>query len=132
MLLRERGAFVNRILAFMDRAPLDQSPGSTTNARRPVTMQFVQRWLNRLFSNNELSRGALLHIPRLPRRTGRLEPLFRMLTPRAVDEALHRRILVEIDRTVAGHYAASNDRTSELIGMDLAAYGYKRSQGTSR
>jgi len=41
MLLRERGAFVNRILAFMDRAPLAQSPGSTTNARRPVTMQFV-------------------------------------------------------------------------------------------
>lgn len=87
-------------------------------------MQLVQRFANRLMSNNELSRGGIVQIPRFARRFARLQPLFERLTPQSFDERLYRNMDRNIRAFVADHYRDSNCRVIELTGLDLKNFGY--------
>lgn len=125
MLAADRNGFIRRIAAFMNLPVSADYPAAVSNARRPVPMQYVQRWLNRYFSDNELSRGALLHVPKLPRRFARFEPIFKVATPRRLDNWLHDRILTRISESCGDQYVRSNGRTVSITGLNLKDYGYK-------
>jgi hypothetical protein len=117
-------AFLRSITDFMALPPPVSMPTVVTNRRRPVPMQTMQRLGNRLFSNNELSRGAWFAIPRFPRRFGAFEHAFHALTPGRLETALYARLGRRIREFAGDHYGESNHRTSSLIGVDLKAYGY--------
>jgi hypothetical protein len=87
-------------------------------------MQMAQRWGNRFFSNNELSRGAVVDIPRFQKRFAALERFFQLATPKWLDDRLDKAIRRQVKDWVGSTYSDSNARTSELIGIDLAQYGY--------
>lgn len=123
-MFRDLSGCLRSITDFMDLPPPASVPMVVTNPRRPVPMQMVQRLGNRLFSNNELSRGAWLAIPRFPRRFGAFERVFQALTPKSLGSALYAKLGRDIHQFVGDHYAESNHRTSSLIGIDLKSYGY--------
>jgi hypothetical protein len=88
-------------------------------------MQMLQRPLNMLFFHNDLSPGALIHIPLFNKRyTKYLRPIFELLSPRLVDEWILRRQRQIIDDIVGNRYAQSNRRTQELTDLPLSEYGY--------
>lgn len=124
MMVQDLADFLHRISKFAAREIPSSVPFVVSNQRRPVTMQYVQRWGNRFFSNNELSRGAVIDIPRFQKRFAALERAFRLVTPKGVDERLHRKANSAIKRWVGDAYASSNRTTSSLIGIDLEKYGY--------
>ena len=124
MMVRDLESFVGQISQFMEMPPPASIAKVVTNSRRPVTMQFVQRFANRLMSNNELSRGGIVQIPRFARRFARMKPVFERLTPQSFDERLNRKIDRNIRAFVAGHYRDSNCRVMELTGLDLEKFGY--------
>jgi hypothetical protein len=128
-MFRDLPVFLQAVTDFMQMPPPQSVPVVVTNRRRPVSMQMVQRLGNRVLSNNELSRGAWLAIPRFPRRFGAFERLFQALTPDILESAFHARLGRKIDEFVGGYYHESNNRTSLLTKMNLKAYGYA---GTDR
>ncbi len=87
-------------------------------------MQYFQRPLNLLFYHNELSPGALFHIPRFHKHCSRLQRLFAAISPCFIEERLEARLRRVIEEHVGDHYADSNRRTQELIGMSLGEFGY--------
>jgi hypothetical protein len=123
-MLRDLPGFLRSITDFMHLPPPASVPIVVTNPRRPVPMQVMQRLGNRLFSNNELSRGGWLAIPRFPRRIGAFERAFQALTPGWIESALYSRLGRDIRQFVGDHYMESNHRTSSLTGVNLNAYGY--------
>jgi hypothetical protein len=124
MLLSSPGAFVSEIQAFCGRAATDIGSVSRANERRPLLMQLIQRPLNALFFHNELSRGALFHIPRFAKRYGRTRRLFEAVTPAWLERSMQARLAGAIERHVGDYYAESNRRTEQITGLSLARYGY--------
>ncbi|PKA42024.1 sulfotransferase (plasmid) [Rhizobium sullae] len=124
MMVRDLEGFVGQITQFMEMPPPAVIAKVLTNSRRPVTMQVIQRFANRLMSNNELSRGGIVQIPRFARRFGLLQPVFEHLTPQSFDERLYRNIDRKIRAFVGGHYRHSNRRVIALTGLDLEEFGY--------
>lgn len=124
MMAREKDEFARRISTFTRCQPPLSLPSEVSNRRRPVTMQLVQMWGNRFFSNNELSRGAVIDIPRFQRRIAVLERFFQLVTPQWLDDRLHASISARVRKWAGGHYADSNRRTSSLVGVNLEKYGY--------
>lgn len=123
-LRRDMAQFLGRISELMNSAGPTGTPAVVANGRRPVTMQIVQRLANRHLNRNELSRSAHIHIPALPRRFARLEPLFRALTPEAVDNWLYSKHLDTIVRACQNRYGCSNLATSKLLHIKLEEFGY--------
>lgn len=121
--------FADAVAALCGRPPLPIAPSRAANQRRPLLMQQVQRPLNFLFYHNELSPGALIHIPRFHKRYARLRRLFEIASPRFVEAALGRRLERAIAAHVGDHFAASNARTERLTRLDLAALGYPVDRG---
>jgi hypothetical protein len=124
MMVQDIGEFLNRISVFSGKPGPSVIPDVVTNRRRPVTMQRAQKWGNRVFSNNELSRGAWVGIPRFQRRFAMFERFFQLTTPQWLDDRLHSNISRQIKSFAGTRYAGSNLRTGALIGVDLAKYGY--------
>ncbi|WP_158266608.1 sulfotransferase [Allosphingosinicella deserti] len=106
-------------------ASIPTSARERVNTARPLIMQAVQRPLNMLFYHNELSPGALLHIPRFHKRFARLTPIFRALSPSIVERRLDARLRRIIAARVGNHYLESNQRTQAFVDHDLAALGYE-------
>ncbi len=123
-MVRALPGFLADITGFVDLPAVKAVTEVVANQRRPMTMQLAQRWANRHFSNTELSRGGAIAIARFPRRFARLEPFFRLCTPRQVDASLHGAIERDIRAFVGAYYVESNRRTAELIDVDLGQYGY--------
>lgn len=124
LLARDPAAFSARIVRHCGGAPVPIGEAKRVNAARPLLMQVVQRPLNMLLYHNELSPGALLHIPRFHKRYARLRPLFAALSPGFLERRLDARLRHVIGAHVGGFYAESNARTQDLIDVDLAALGY--------
>ncbi|HEY1145030.1 MAG TPA: sulfotransferase, partial [Allosphingosinicella sp.] len=124
LLVRDPQRFVDRLAAFCGHASLPLGPVSRENDRRPLLMQAIQRRLNALFYDNELSPGALLHIPRFAKRFGRLRGLFDACSPRFIERRLDARLVREIAAYAGDRFRESNGRTSRLIGIELGDYGY--------
>jgi len=98
------------------------------NVRRPLLMQYVHRSLNALLYHNELSSGALFHIPRFARRFGRLRSAFDLVSPVGVENRLRAGLKAAIREHVGDYYSDSNRRTEQLTGLDLTRYGYSAPQ----
>jgi hypothetical protein len=117
--------FASRISTFCGHPPVRAATNRRRNSRRPQLMQMLQRPLNMLFFHNDLSPGALIHIPLFNKRyTKYLRPIFELLSPRLVDEWILRRQRQIIDDIVGNRYAQSNRRTQELTDLPLSEYGY--------
>ncbi len=124
ILRRHPAAFVERISGFCGRPGRTAPVLPEVNRQRPMLMQTCQRHINRIFSDNQLSRQALVPCTRLARGFRRLQPAFDLVTVESWDRRLRRRQLDVIEAAVGDCYGESNRRTSELIGVDLADYGY--------
>jgi hypothetical protein len=123
LLARDDQEFADRIGTFCGHASVPVGRTKRRNVRRPQLMQMAQRPLNMLFYHNELSPGALFHIPRFKHRYAKLTRLFR-LSPQILERRLDERQKRAIDELVGDHYAASNGRTQEMTGLPLSELGY--------
>lgn len=124
LLVRDPQDFVDRLAAFCGHASLPLGPVSRENDRRPLLMQAVQRRLNALLYDNELSPGALVHIPRFAKRFGRLRGLFDACSPRFIERRMDARLVREIAAFAGDRFRESNGQTSRMIGIDLGEWGY--------
>lgn len=124
MLSQRPDEFTRRITGFCGRQPAGARPASARNTRRPQLMQLIQRPMNMLFFHNDLSPGALVHIPRFHNRWAKLRPLFDRLSPPFLERWLDRRQRRAIDENVGNRYTASNRRTQDITGLSLADLGY--------
>ncbi|HZR91584.1 MAG TPA: sulfotransferase [Gaiellaceae bacterium] len=120
-------SFVQRIAAFAGR-PLGEQAlaslafGSRTNPGPPATAVEARRWLNLIGVRSDLNPAPPLASPlfwRLGKRIDRAA----LAPPQAVarEEAKLRRT---VEEAVGDRYVDSNRRTAELIGIDLASYGW--------
>jgi len=117
--------FVLRIVRFGGRSdavpPVERD---AVNRKRPLTLQWVTRLANRNLVHSQLSphgpAPASLARPILLR----LARPFEALTPSIVEAQLAHRIEGVVEEAVGTRFTESNQRTSELIGWDLARLGY--------
>lgn len=124
MLGTEPGQFVNAIQSFCGFAGASIDEVIRANEGRSLLMQMVQRPLNALFYDNELSPGALVNIRRFAPRFGIARGLFEAISPRWLERHLQGHLRAEIERHVGDHYAQSNWRTQMITGLDLSRYDY--------
>lgn len=114
-------AFVNRIRQFMYLPPTEEVPRAYVNAGKSAATCQVKRWLNRiLVSPNRpgtisgSEQWAASFVKKLNRHL-----------PAAIHSASEKALSQQIERLVAGVYAESNEKTSIMTGIDLAALGYE-------
>lgn len=126
LLTREPERFVGDIVCFCGHNPESAAATSTgvVNPKRPLTLQFVTRLINRYLVRSQLSTRGFLPLPTARAALGRIAPVFNLLSPGFLDRALDRRMRRVIDAAVADRYAESNRATADLIGIDLSRYGY--------
>jgi hypothetical protein len=128
MLRSNADGFLGEVQRFCGLPVQPAARSKVVNVRRPLLMQYVQRPLNYLVNRNELSDGALIHIPRFARRFGRLRAAFDMVSPATLERRLRSGLRKRISDHVGEHYEESNRRTEQLTGLDLAQFGYAVSQ----
>ncbi len=125
LLAREPSCFAGAIARHCGQPATPVLANGRVNVARPLLMQWVQRPLNMLFYHNELSPGALFHISRFHKRYARLAPLFRAISPGAVERRLDRGLRQAIAAHVGGYYAHSNALTQAHVEHDLRSLGYQ-------
>jgi hypothetical protein len=126
LLTREPQRFAADIVRFCGHQPEQPAALATgvVNRKRPVTLQFVARLINRHLVRSQLSNHGFLPQPTVRAALARLAPVFERLSPGFVERALDRRMRRAIDAAVGDRYAESNRETAALTGLDLAAFGY--------
>jgi len=130
---RDAREFVSRIIRFAgapaDEAVLDGLPfGMRVNqANRPLYVA-LRRRLNLLIRDRLTPWGPIDRRSRTGRTLRRTLRRAGARAPAAVNAWLDRRMEETIERATRGRYEESNARTAELIGFDLAAYGYQLPQ----
>jgi len=120
-------SFVEQIARFagrpLDAETLDALPfDARTNPGPPATNIAARRVLNGIGVCTDLNPAPPLASPlfwRLGKRIDRLS-----LAPRQAVAHEEDRLRRTVDEIVGDRYAESNRRTGELIGVDLAAYGW--------
>jgi len=120
-------SFVARIASFAARPlseeTLDSLPfGTRTNPGPPATAIAARRVLNGLGVCSDLNPAPPLPSPlfwRLGKRIDRLS-----LAPQQAVEHEEAKLRRAVVATVGDRYVESNRRTAELIGVDLASYGW--------
>jgi len=126
---RDGREFVLRIIGFAgaraEPSAVDSLPfGAFLNAGRPAGYVVAKRQVNR-FVRHQLSPWAPFGVGS---RRGRLMLGLSSRAGRIAPAALNRRLEERMRDTIASaagdYYRDSNARTSELIGIDLAEYGY--------
>lgn len=124
--LHDGGAFVQRLCGFVDK-PAPDIVFEPQNTQRSISFQMLQRLVNRHLSRNELSRRGILGLPQAHKRFGALRkfPPFNALA--FLDSKITARMKAEIAARFDGKFTESNAITSELIGVDLAEFGYQTS-----
>lgn len=125
LLSRDADGFARRIASFCGQTASRSHSQSRRNVKRPQLMQLVQRPLNLLFFHNDLSPGALVHIPRFHNRWAKFRPLFDAISPGFIERRIERSQSRKIAEAVGTRYAKSNRRTAELTGFPLAEFGYQ-------
>lgn len=112
--------FCRRVARF---AGLPEPVSAPRGERYPALSAFalvLKRPFNRRFVRNSLSPAAPRYVKDHERRFERLD---RWL-PALLSRPLERRWRREVEIAVNDRYAASNRRTAELTGLDLAGLGY--------
>ncbi|WP_366525461.1 sulfotransferase [uncultured Ruegeria sp.] len=101
-----------------------------TNTKRSQSFQLLQRGVNRVFSNNQLSTGAVIPFPYATRRFGKLSGPLSRVFPDALDQALETRMARHAAAQFEGAFAESNAILKDLTGLPLEDYGYQLPDGT--
>ncbi len=96
-----------------------------TNKKRSQSFQVLQRAVNRIFSDNQLSTGAIIPFPYATRRFGKLSGPLSRIFPRALDRMLEDRMAKRAAMQFEGAFADSNAILKELTGLELEKYGYQ-------
>ena len=79
---------------------------------------------NRYFSLNQLNTSALVNWPWMNQKIWSVGGFLSRITPAVIEDNLEKRIKADIDLYVGDCYKESNQKTSELIGIDLSLYNY--------
>ena len=124
LLAREPQDFADRIGSFCGHPSVPLGPTKRLNVRHPRLLQLTQRPLNMLFYHNELSPGAIVHIPNFTRRYAEFAKRFGRFSPDFLERKLQKRQRIEIEALVGDRFAMSNRRTQEMTGLPLAELGY--------
>jgi hypothetical protein len=137
LLRRDGREFVSRIIEFTgahaDPNALDALPfGAFVNIARPAVSVVAKRRLNRFVRHHLTPWGRF----RPGSRAGRLMLGVASRAGRVAPAALNGRVEARMRDTVASavgdYYRESNARTGELIGFDLAEFGYDLPGGAVR
>jgi hypothetical protein len=121
--------FVAPILRFagvqLDDAAVDALPfGEKENEGLSGFAVAMKRRLNPLVQQDRLNPGVLFPIHKAESMLKKTVGAVDYLVPRTISRAMERRLKTVVSEAVGNRYKESNARTSELIGMDLAAFGY--------
>jgi hypothetical protein len=126
MFRREYQTFIDRIISFVGRDPaaMPAVPADVVNLRRPLVMQSATRLINRFVFRSQLSPHGFIEARRGKSPVEAFRPLFDLLGRSFIERRMDARLRSQVEEAVGQRYIESNRITSDLIGMDLAAYGY--------
>ncbi|MFO1129224.1 MAG: hypothetical protein U1E66_12420 [Rhodospirillales bacterium] len=126
MFHRSLSQFIDTIIAFSGRDPstMPSIPADVVNLRRPLLMQTATRLANRFVFRSQLSPHGLVEARRGKSPVEMLRPLFDPLADSFIERRMERRLKTQVEEAVGQRYAESNRITSDLIGIDLATFGY--------
>ncbi|MFO1152239.1 MAG: sulfotransferase [Rhodospirillales bacterium] len=126
MFRRDHQAFIDRIVSFCDRSPANMPalPADPVNVRRPLVMQTAARLINRFVFRTQLSPHGLVKARRGKSPVEVLRPLFNLFGRSFIERRMDARLRSQVNEAVGQRYAESNRITRDLIGTDLAGYGY--------
>lgn len=113
-------AFCNRLLEFAGCPPVAEVNGQRVRASRGAATITIRSILNRFVFADADNYAAFIRLPLLKGLLDRLDRWW----PDRLQRYCKRRMQQIIAARVQSFFAASNRRTSQLIGVDLAAYGY--------
>ncbi|NVO56389.1 sulfotransferase [Rhodobacteraceae bacterium B1Z28] len=122
--VQDSDAFVSRLCKSLDISS-PQCAFVKTNTKRSQSFQVLQRGVNRIFSNNQLSTGALIPFPYATRRFGKLSGPISRIFPKGLDQMLEQRMAKLVAAQFEGTFAESNANLQELTGLQLDNYGYQ-------
>lgn len=123
------GEFLSRLSAFAGVEEVPVSSNVPTNTGIGGTTVALVRAYNRLV---DISNDPRKQSYRLRHRfQKKIRNAAERWAPREVQERRQARIERYISELIGDRYGESNRRTSELIGIDLAAFGYSRAGGVS-
>jgi len=126
MLRRDPAEFTRRIATFLDRDIAVQDTPAAMNRRHSARALGLQRRLNRFVQRPAQAPDRYRDLPVAVRLRDRLISAADRVSDRFGDNEAHLRQLRRvIARAVDGHYRSSNKRLSDVIGIDLAEYGYE-------
>lgn len=124
MLVADPTDFVERIAGFTGIEKVPSVSVEPHNKGRGVLRTVAGRYGNRLFSINQLNTGALVHWPWLNQKIWGFGSLLSRVMPSAIEDKLERRTKAYIKQYVGDSYRESNQKTSELIDIDLTVFNY--------
>lgn len=122
--VRDSDAFVRQLCGSLG-VEASSHKFQKTNTKRSQSFQVLQRGVNRLFSNNQLSTGAVLPLPNATRRFGKLSNRLSRMFPQALDRVLEARMERRAATQFKDAFSDSNAILKELTGLELEKYGYQ-------
>ena len=120
MLARDRKAFLARLTEFCGASHFDPDEPVRANIGAAGASLALKRMLNRLVVRDPLRSRQKAGF----RAVSRIAGLADRIAPAGVNRRIEQRWKDLAGARYAGLYGASNRWTAELIGVDLAAYGY--------
>ena len=126
LLQRDAATFAGEICKFAGKPYPSGVPAIRDNPPLPALLVSFLRKTNAVLRALGLSDGdgGELHHPKLRRM--RLQTVRRLgpKIPSPFSRGAERRMRADVDAIVTGRFGASNRATSEMTGLDLAAFGY--------
>ena len=106
-----------------EQFPTEVDAGKIVNRGRSLASLEIKRWYNRFVARTAFDlRGV--YTPRKIHGSGNYSPW----VPQRVNEWQERRFRQMVQYSLGDYYAASNQRTQSLTGLDLSAAGYHLSE----
>lgn len=126
MLKSDQAAFMDRLSGFLGRQIAARDIPSAVNRRHSARALGVQRRLNRVIQRPAQLPERYRDLPISVRLRDRVISIADRVSERFGDnESELTRLRQIIAREVNGHFRSPNSRMSDVIGIDLAAYGYE-------
>jgi hypothetical protein len=121
----EPEAWLQDVASFCGGKPPGPEAGAVVLNRSlgPVALSIL-RWLDPFVHPDSLNGWSPYAIAWLQRPARLLVAGIDRLAPRSLQDAIRRRWQRTIEDATRGRYEASNRRTAELTGLDLARFGY--------
>ncbi len=116
--------FVDAIATFAGTKAPEQLPAARQNVALSAFSIALKRRLNLFLLRDTTNPAGWIEDPRVHRRVRRAFESFDRFVPSFLNAPLERRLRARVERDVGDRYRESNRATSELIGVDLARYGY--------